>query len=196
MITRSISFPGNNIARSVSVFLVTGLLAMASLSTLASEKVSQILDNNGFQTLLFALDTTGLTSVVDENRVTLFAPTDDVFEETAIALGCTDAVDLATRLLNIDVNGTDALTTVLTYHAYLGKLKDTESILEAGMLQTANGESITTGVGKGGLYVMGVENAEPSYISTDGIKARKSSYVYAIDSILLPIDPTGVCSNV
>ena len=146
--------------------------------------------------MLFALDTTGLTSVVDENRVTLFAPTDDVFEETAIALGCTDAVDLATRLLNIDVNGTDALTTVLTYHAYLGKLKDTESILEAGTLQTANGESITTGVGKGGLYVMGVENAEPSYITTDGIKARKSSYVYAIDSILLPIDPTGVCSNV
>jgi uncharacterized surface protein with fasciclin (FAS1) repeats len=196
MTIKAISFPGKNIARSVSVFLVTGLLAMASLSSLASGKVSQILDNNGFQTLLFALDTTGLTSVVDENKVTLFAPTDDVFEETAIALGCTDALDLATRLLNIDVNGTDALTTVLTYHVYLGKLKDTESILDAGMLQTANGESITTGVGKGGLYVMGVENAEPSYITTDGIKARKSSYVYAIDSILLPIDPTGVCGNV
>jgi len=196
MTIKAISFPGNNIARSVSVFLVTGLLAMASLSSLASGKVSQILDNNGFQTLLFALDTTGLTSVVDENKVTLFAPTDDVFEETALALGCTDAVDLATRLLNIDVNGTDALTTVLTYHVYLGKLKDTENILDAGMLQTANGESIATGVGKGGLYVMGIENAQPSYITTDGFKARKSSYVYAIDSILLPINPTGVCSNV
>jgi uncharacterized surface protein with fasciclin (FAS1) repeats len=196
MTLKAISFPGSNIARPVSVLLVTGLLAVASLSSQASEKVSQILDNNGFQTLLFALDTTGLTTVIDENKVTLFAPTDDVFEETAIALGCTDALDLATRLLNIDVNGTDALTTVLTYHAYLGKLKDTESILDAGMLQTANGESITTGAGKGGLYVMGVENAEPSYITTDGIKARKSSYVYAIDSILLPIDPTGVCGNV
>jgi uncharacterized surface protein with fasciclin (FAS1) repeats len=196
MTIKAISFPGKNIARSVSVFLVTGVLAMASLPSLASGKVSQILDNNGFQTLLFALDTTGLTSVVDENKVTLFAPTDDVFEETALALGCTDAVDLATRLLNIDVNGTDALTTVLTYHVYLGKLKDTESILDAGMLQTANGESITTGVGKGGLYVMGIENAEPSYITTDGFKARKSSYVYAIDSILLPINPAGVCSNV
>lgn len=196
MKTMAISLPGKNIARSASVFLITGLLVMASLPSLASEKVSQILDNNGFQTLLFALDTTGLTSVVDENKVTLFAPTDDVFEETAIALGCTDALDLATRLLNIDVNGTDALTTVLTYHVYLGKLKDTESILAADILQTASGESITTGVGKGGLYVMGVENAEPSYITTDGIKARKSSYVYAIDSILLPIAPTGVCNNV
>ena len=63
------------------------------------------------------------------------------------------------------------------------------------MLQTANGESVTTGVGKGGLYVMGIENAAPSYITIDGIKARKSSYVYAIDSILLPIDPAGVCSS-
>jgi uncharacterized surface protein with fasciclin (FAS1) repeats len=196
MTIKAISFPGKSIARSVPAFFVAGMLAITSLPSLASEKVSQILDNNGFQTLLFALDTTGLTSVVDENKVTLFAPTDDVFEETAVALGCTDALDLATRLLNIDVNGTDALTTVLTYHVYLGKLKDTESILVAGTLQTANGESITTGVGKGGLYVKGVENAAPSYITTDGIKASKSSYVYAIDSILLPIDPTGVCNNV
>jgi uncharacterized surface protein with fasciclin (FAS1) repeats len=195
MTIKAISLPSENIPRTVQAFLLAGLLAIASLPALATEKVSEILDNNGFQTLLFALDTTGLTSVVDENKVVLFAPTDDVFEETAVALGCTDAVDLATRLLGIDVNGTDALTTVLTYHVYLGKIKDTESILSAGMLQTANGESITTGVGKGGLYVMGIENADPSYITTDGIKARKSSYVYAIDSILLPIDPTGVCSS-
>jgi hypothetical protein len=40
-----------------------------------------------------------------------------------------------------------------------------------------------------------VANASPSFITTDGIKARKSSYVYAIDSILLPIDPTGVCAS-
>ena len=180
----------------ISVLMLSSLLlAAASTSTLAAGKVSEILDNNGFQTLLFALDTTGLTSVIDENRVTLFAPTDDVFDETAQALGCTDTLDLATRLLNIDVNGTDALTAVLTYHVYLGKLRDTESILSAGTLPTANGESITAGVGKGGLYVKGVENASPSFITTDGIKARKSSYVYAIDSILLPIDPTGVCAS-
>ena len=173
------------------------LLAAASLPSLAAPpKVTEILDNNGFQTLLFALETTGLTSVVDENRVTLFAPTDDVFAETADALGCSDAVDLATRLLNIDVNGTDALTHVLTYHVYLGRLKDAYSILSAGTLQTANGEFIATGVGKAGLFVEGVANAGPSGITTEGIKARKSSFVYAIDSILLPIDPAGVCDSV
>jgi uncharacterized surface protein with fasciclin (FAS1) repeats len=170
------------------------LLAAASLPSMAAPRVTEILDNNGFQTLLFALETTGLSAVVDENRVTLFAPTDDVFDETAVALGCSDAVDLATRLLNIDVNGTDALSYILTYHVYLGKLKNTYSILSADTLQTANGEFITTGVGKGGVFVEGIENAEPSNITTDSMKAKKSSYVYAIDSILLPISPAGVCA--
>ena len=42
--------------------------------------------------------------MLDQNRVTIFAPTDDVFEATAQALGCTGgAVDLATRLINISV---------------------------------------------------------------------------------------------
>jgi uncharacterized surface protein with fasciclin (FAS1) repeats len=170
------------------------LLAAATLPSMAAPRVTEILDNNGFQTLLFALETTGLSAVVDENRVTLFAPTDDVFDETAVALGCSDAVDLATRLLNIDVNGTDALSYILTYHVYLGKLKNTYSILSADTLQTANGEFITTGVGKGGVFVEGIENAEPSNITTDSMKAKKSSYVYAIDSILLPISPAGVCA--
>ena len=195
MISNTLSDTGRGSGRITALILSSLLLAAASTSALASGKVSDILNNNGFQTLLFALDTTGLTSVVDENKVTLFAPTDDVFDETAAALGCTDAVDLATRLLNIDVNGTDALTAVLTYHVYLGRLRDTESILSAGTLQTASGESITTGAGKNGLYVMGIANSSPSFITTDGIKARKSSYVYAIDAILLPIDPTGVCAS-
>lgn len=196
MTTNPITLASTRLARISSLFLAFALLAMASQPSLAAPSVSQILNNNGYQTLLFALDTTGLTSVVDGKKVTLFAPTDDVFDETADALGCENAVDLATRLLNIDVNGTDALTLVLTYHVYFGKLKDTLSILDAGELETANGESITTGVGKGGLFVQGAENAEPSYITTDGIKAKKSSYVYGIDSILLPINPAGVCDAV
>jgi uncharacterized surface protein with fasciclin (FAS1) repeats len=193
MTTNSISLAGIRLTRLSALCFGFVLLAAASLPSMAAPKVTEILDNNGFQTLLFALETTGLDSVVDENRVTLFAPTDDVFAETAEALGCSDAVDLATRLLNIDINGTDALTYVLTYHVYLGKLKNSYSILSADTLETANGEFIATGVGKGGLFVEGIENAEPSNITTDGMKAKRSSYVYAIDSILLPISPAGVC---
>ena len=79
MTTDSKSQTGVRVTRIHSHLLAFTLLAAASLPAMAAQKVTQILDNNGFQTLLFALETTGLASVVDENRVTLFAPTDDVF---------------------------------------------------------------------------------------------------------------------
>jgi len=172
------------------------LVAMLMLITVPAEaktpKVSQILNNNGFQTLLFALKTTELTSVLNENTVVLFAPTDDVFEATAEALGCEDAVDFATRLLGIPVGDTNALAYVLTYHAYLGKLTRNNELLSAGEIQMANGDTAITGVGQNGINVKGEINETPSFI-TAKFKARKDSRVYAIDQILLPIDPAGVC---
>jgi uncharacterized surface protein with fasciclin (FAS1) repeats len=180
-----------------SLFLGFALLSMASFSSVAAKtpKMSELLDNNGFQTLLFALEVTELTSVLDNNKVTVFAPTDDVFDATAELLGCTSAVDLAEKLLAIDVDGTDALTLVLTYHVYLGKLKDPSSILTAGTLETANGMSIIASTGMFGQNIKGIENTDPSYITTAGFKAKKGSTLYGIDSILLPINPAGVCGN-
>jgi uncharacterized surface protein with fasciclin (FAS1) repeats len=179
-----------------SALLITvTLLVLATPAQAKTPKVSEILDNNGFQTLLFALDTTDLTSVLDENRVVLFAPTDDVFEATADALGCADVLELATNLLNTPVGDTNALAYVLTYHAYLGRIKDNYELLSAGELQMASGDSVTTGVGQGGLYVKGIVNATPSTITTEAFKAKKGSSVYAIDQILLPIDPAGICGT-
>lgn len=180
-----------------SLFLGFALLSMASFSSFAAKtpKMSELLDNNGFQTLLFALESTGLTSVIDKNKVTLFGPTDDVFDATAEFLGCASAVDLAEKLLAIDVDGTDALTYVLTYHVYLGKLKDPRSILTAGTLETANGMSIIAGTGMYGQNVKGIVNDVPSNITTAAFKAKRGSTLYGIDSILLPIDPTGICDE-
>ncbi|MDH3986918.1 MAG: fasciclin domain-containing protein [Gammaproteobacteria bacterium] len=180
-----------------SLFLGFALLSMASFSSFAAKtpRMSELLDNNGFQTLLFALQATDLTSVIDNNKVTLFGPTDDVFDATAELLGCASAVDLAEKLLAIDVDGTDALTHVLTYHVYLGKLKDPRSILTAGKLDMANGKSIVAGTGMYGQNVKGDVNAEPSNITTAAFKAKRGSTLYGIDSILLPIDPTGVCAE-
>ena len=92
-------------------------------------RLSDALQAEGFETLKFALDTTGLTQVLDSNRVTLFAPTNDVFEATAEALGCDDALDLATRLLNIPVGDSNELAVVLTHHAALGVIKPVTSCL-------------------------------------------------------------------
>ena len=180
-----------------SLFLGFALLSMASFSSVAAKtpSMSELLDNNGFQTLLFALQVTELTSALDNNKVTVFGPTDDVFDATAELLGCESAVDLAEKLLAIDVDGTDALTYVLTYHVYLGKLKDPRSILTAGTLETANGMDIIAGTGMYGQNVKGLVNAEPSNITTAAFKAKRGSTLYGIDSILLPIDPTGVCGE-
>ena len=189
------SLVNKSAARIGSLLLGFAFLSMASFSSVAAktQKMSELLDNNGFQTLLFALNATNLTSVIDGSKLTLFGPTDDVFEATAKALGCADVLDLAESLLAIDVNGTDALTLVLTYHVYPGKLKDPRSILTAGELETANGQSIVAGTGMNGQNVLGDFNATPSNITTDAFKAKKGSFLYGIDQILLPISPAGVC---
>lgn len=156
-------------------------------------KVSRILDNNGFQTLLFSLDTAGLTSVLDSNSVTLFGPTDDVFEGTAAALGCQDAVEFATNLFNTPVGDSNALAVVLSYHAYLGNLYDDKKVLKAGEIVMVSAGTVTTGVNMKGLYVKGDLNASASTITAGPFNAGWKSTVYAIDQILLPIDPTGIC---
>ena len=133
-------------------------------------KISDALEAEGFGTLKFALDTTGLTPVLDDNRVTLFAPTDDVFEATAEALGCADALDLATSLLDIPVGDSNALVAVLTYHASLGVTRSKYRLLKSSPLETVNGGDVTTGVNSKGLYVKGAANAMPSTITDDGIR--------------------------
>lgn len=143
---------------------------------------------NGFGTLKFALDTTELTQVLDSNRVTLFAPTDDVFEDTAKDLGCTGALDLATRLLDIPVDGSNALAAILTYHAALGVIRTNYSLLSASPIQTVNTEEVTTGVNSEGLYVRGVANSEDSSITATGIRGFRWA-IYPIDRILLPFAP-------
>ena len=97
--------------------------------------------------------------MLDQNRVTLFAPTDDVFDATAEALGCSDALDLATRLINLQVGDTDALTAILTYHVTLFKIRSDSRLLRYRQLHTVNGAEIEAGVNQQGLFVKGDANA-------------------------------------
>lgn len=172
------------------------MMVMAVPAEARTPRVSEILEGNGFSTLLFALDATGLTSVLDENQVVLFAPTNDVFDDTAAALGCEDVFELADALSGINVGGTDGLTYVLTYHAWLGRVRDDADLLGRSELSMVNGDSVTTGVNLNGLYVEGIENETPSNITTDRLRARSGSSVYAIDQILLPIVPAGICDGI
>lgn len=150
--------------------------------------LSDALEANGFETLKFALDTTGLTPVLDSNRVTLFAPTNDVFEATAKALGCTGALDLATRLIDIPVGDSNALAVILSNHAVLGVIKTSNKLLRYSPRQTVSGYELTTGVNSEGLAVQGEANDAASSITVEGIRGKRW-IIYPIDAILLPFSP-------
>jgi uncharacterized surface protein with fasciclin (FAS1) repeats len=187
---------GSKLNKQFGASLAVMLMVFTVTAAEAKNKVSDVLANNGFGTLLFALDATELTAVLDENRVTLFAPTDDVFDATAVLLGCGDALTLATALLNIPVgDNSNALAAVLSYHAYLGRLKGYNDILFAGEIQMVSGDTVTTGVDQNGTYVKGTINETASSITARFNSNKKGSKVYAIDQILLPIDPTGICDS-
>ncbi|MGD2074438.1 MAG: fasciclin domain-containing protein [Gammaproteobacteria bacterium] len=157
-------------------------------------KISDALEANGFATLKFALDTTGLTPVLDSNHATVFAPTDDVFEATAQALGCTDALDLATRLIDIPVGDSNALAAVLSHHAVLGTIRSKYKLLRSSPIQTVNGDAVSTGVNSEGLYVQGAANDNPASITVEGIGGFRW-VIYPIDAILLPFaPPADLCS--
>lgn len=185
-----------NLARKiVGTLLATSMLAALSAPASAfyrykTSLLSDTLSANGFGTLLFALDATDLTPILDSNYVTLFAPTDDVFEATATLLGCSSVGSLAGALLDIEVDdeGTDALTAILTYHAVLRKLGNERKLISKKTLYTVNGAAVEVGVDANGLYVKGDANGTNSSITTDGLTDRRYA-IYGIDQILLPFAP-------
>ena len=152
-----------------------------------NNNLSDLLQSNGLTTLKAALDLVGLTSTLDQNRVTLFAPTNDVFDALADTVGCSSAIEMA-----IALNDLDLLEPILTYHAALGKYYKSR-LLRTGTLQMVSGE-VSTGVNMNGLYVQGDENASPSKITDDGLVGWRY-IVYTIDQILLPVDPTPLIGN-
>ena len=185
----------NHCGRLAGMFSAALLLVVLSAHAQAGHRfngISAVLESNGLTTLKAALDLTNLTNTLNQNRVTLFAPTNDVFDALADALGCDTAIDMA-----IALNDLDLLAPILTYHAALGRY-DKSRLLRAGNLHVLGGE-VTTGVNMNGLYVQGDFNGSPSKITDDGIGGWRY-VVYPIDQILLPVDPTpllggGLCSS-
>lgn len=194
----SISRNNNHIGAFVLAFAFIFLVshvgsAEAGFRFKQAPQVSDALEANGFETLKLALDLTELTPVLDSNRVTIFAPTNDVFTATAKALGCTDAIDLATRLINTPVGDSNALAVILTYHARLGVLRSSASLLRASPISTVSGDSIVSGVNASGLYVEGAANSSASSITSESIDGYRW-VIYPIDTILLPFaPPAGLC---
>lgn len=183
------------IPRSITTVLLIVLTIFVMPAQASESKLSEALDVEGLRTLKTVLELTDLISVLESNHVTVFAPTDDVFDATAEALGCKDATDLATKLLNTSAGDGSALAAILTYHAVLDKIDSTRRLLTHSPITTANGKEIKTGVNAKGLYVKGIANEAPSSITVEGITG-KAYVIYPIDSVLLPFElPSGLCGG-
>ena len=168
------------------------LLAAVALMSLAvfnpaharSNTIADVVTKaNGFDTLQFALETAGLLHLLDgHQKFTLFAPTDEAFQDLADALTGGDVLALATALVNADL-----LDDVLAYHVAENK-RSPRNILKSGTITAVSGQELTTGVNNEGLFVQGINNASPSSIVVKGIWTR-NGIVYPIDQVLINIDP-------
>ena len=143
-----------------------------------------IADANGFDVLEFALEEAGLTHVLANRheRFTVFAPTNEAFQNLADELTGGDVLLLATALVKAGL-----LDDVLTYHVVDGA-KSSRKILTAGELETLSGQTVKTGIDNNGLFVQGINNMTPSVIVSKPFGARNGR-IYPIDQVLININP-------
>jgi uncharacterized surface protein with fasciclin (FAS1) repeats len=122
-----------------------------------------------FGTLLFALDATGLTEVVETaDALTVFAPTDDAFD--ALPEGVLD--DL--------VANPDALTKVLLYHVVAARVP-ARQLLKQTVADTEANQPVV-GIRDNDLVrVNGNEVINPNVFASNGV-------AHVIDGVLIPAD--------
>ena len=132
-----------------------------------SKRVSKV---PTFFILTKALRETGLLKTVIQNKLTVFAPTDDAFKSLLADLGIS-----ADELL-----ASDQLDEILLYHVVPGLVFSDD--LEEGMVTTANGADVNVSFDDDHIFIN-----ESKVIRAD-IRAL-NSVIHVIDKVLLP--PTG-----
>ncbi|MDX1616710.1 MAG: fasciclin domain-containing protein [Candidatus Promineifilaceae bacterium] len=128
-----------------------------------------------FDTLIFALQATGLADVLDSRngKVTVFAPTDDAF--AALPAGVLDSL----------VSDPDALANVLLYHVAPGD-RDAGEVAGSEQIRMFNGDFVGVYMDGGNVFL--TDNADfsadakvivPNVGAANGI-------IHAIDQVLVP----------
>jgi transforming growth factor-beta-induced protein len=142
-----------------------GSRSEAEIEVVAGD-IAQVAEDNGFSTLLVAVDAAMLTDALKgQGPLTVFAPTNEAF-------GAIPTDNLAALL-----NDTVALTDVLLYHIVPGQL-DAAAVAASPTLETLQGGSLTVST-TGGVFVDGVEVVLPNVPATNGI-------VHVINEVLMP----------
>ncbi len=124
-----------------------------------------------FNTLLTALEYTGLAEAVESQETTIFGPTDRAFAK------------LGLNSQNITSVPKEELTNILTYHVLLGKVykKDVQS----GPITMLNGEQIRAKKYYYWLFLKGAENKYYSQVIYPDVSAFNGVF-HVINRVLLP----------
>ena len=132
--------------------------------------------NPAFSTLVTAVVKAGLLDFIDGNRnLTVFAPTNDAFDATAVAIlgEGNDGLDLVSAL------DPDALSGILKYHVAPGE-RDSGDVLGAKKVRTLSREFLRPSVQDGVPFVNDSEIIAPDNFACNGV-------VHVIgDEVLLP----------
>ena len=132
------------------------------------ETIVDIAVNNGFETLVAAVQAAGLVDTLSgDGPFTVFAPTDEAF--AALPPGMLDGV----------LADTDALTAILTYHVVSGKVLAAD-VVGLSSATSVQGDDIAIEVVDGGVVLNGTVN-----VTATDVEAS-NGVVHVIDSVLLP----------
>jgi transforming growth factor-beta-induced protein len=144
-------------------------LALAPLATDGSHTIVDTAKRaGGFETLLAAVDTAGLTeTLMGTGPFTVFAPNDAAFTE----LGHT-----VNDLLKPENRG--LLTDILTYHVVPGEFQAAD-VLRRNNLGTVNGQRLNLGLLEGDLFVQNAQVIATDVDASNGV-------IHVIDTVMQP----------
>ncbi len=132
-----------------------------------------VVQNEGFSTLLAALQAAGLTDVfASPGSYTVFAPTNEAFQRAFDALGITAADLLA---------DTDTLTSILLYHVTAGEVFAAD-VLKMDSIAMLDGNLAEFSVKGGVPYINNAPITNVDIYTSNGV-------IHVIDEVILPPAP-------
>jgi len=133
----------------------------------------------GFTTLVAAVKAAGLEgALAGSDLLTVFAPTNQAFEDAFTALGKTPEQVLADTAL---------LTKILTYHVVTGRVLKADVPLNTDIPTRLEGETFQVTLVNGDLQIVDVAESGAKIITTDVLASN--GVIHVIDKVILPFVP-------
>ncbi len=153
-------------------FIALIFVSMLSIGMSAAEDdeaktiVETAIEADDFNTLVAAVEAAGLVDTLNgEGPFTVFAPTDEAFDNLFASA-------------EIDMNDTETLTEVLTYHVASGAIMAAD-VVNMTSIPTLQGGELTVEVTDEGVMVGGANVTATDIVCSNGV-------IHVIDAVLMP----------